>query len=859
MNTVPPCRPRVLLCLLALIVLGLRTAVPAAAEERILKYHTSVTVARDATLHVIETITLVTDKPAYGLTKTFPPQYNDDAGPRLLLLSTAIDGTEGEGLTAVGEGRRFQIIAQTRDERAVQPGVHVYAFTYDVERAVRYFSDRDELTWNATGHGWDMPISEASLQVELPSGVPRGQVQVAGHTGADRAAGKAVRSWVDAGGRWHVTTISPLGPGEGLTATLALPKGHLGRKIASTKAERIRKFHSRITVHADATLLVRETIVVDVRNEAIRHGIYRDFPTDYDGRYAVWLPPTPRKVGFTVQEATRDNQPEPFRTEPGGNGMRVYLGAQAQVVPPGEHTYTLTYQTDRQLGFFPDHDEMYWNVTGNDWIFPIEEASASIELPAGIRPDQVQRTGYTGRAGSQEQDYASGIDAAGLVVFRAWHPLDEREGLTVAVSFPKGFVREPDAALKLRYFLRDAPLLAATGIGLVLLVLYTGTAWFFVGRDPARGIILPLYHPPGGLSPAAIRYLVRMGFDDKTFVAALIALAVKGHLRITEEKGVYTLCKPERPNAAAALAPEEQELYDKLPDTLALAQENHSRISGLSSGLEAALTRRYAAQFRTNRRFVTPAIVLSVLTLLVAAPMENGDTWPVVLDAVLFCGGLGLSCYLLRIARRLVKGANKIVAAAAVLITLGVIGGTGLVLFWAIQMMQEMGFPAFFLPVAGLVCGITYVFHRTVKARTPVGAKLADSLEGFRLFLAAAEQDRLDRLNPPERTPELFERYFPYALAFDLELRWAEQFATVLSLSSASDDTCHSVSWFETRSLDDLRRFSATDFASSIGSSLSLAIASSSTAPGSSSGFSSGSGGGGSSGGGGGGGGGGGW
>ena len=32
-----------------------------------------------------------------------------------------------------------------------------------------------------------------------------------------------------------------------------------------------------------------------------------------------------------------------------------------------------------------DHDELYWNVTGNAWKFPIDVATATVLLPPNVR------------------------------------------------------------------------------------------------------------------------------------------------------------------------------------------------------------------------------------------------------------------------------------------------------------------------------------------------------------------------------------------------------------------------------------------------------------------------------------------
>jgi len=155
----------------------------------------------------------------------------------------------------------------------------------------------------------------------------------------------------------------------------------------------------------------------------------------------------------------------------------------------------------------------------------------------------------------------------------------------------------------------------------------------------------------------------------------------------------------------------------------------------------------------------------------------------------------------------------------------------------------------------GLIVAIltlNILFHRLMKAPTRAGRNLLDAVEGFRLYLDVAEGDELALRNPPEKTPELFERYLPYAIALDVEDRWAERFASVLASAAAAGSDGYRPHWYRGSG------WSAGDpgrFASGLGNSLGSAVASSSSSSSSSSGV----GGGGSSGGGGGGGGGGGW
>jgi hypothetical protein len=160
-----------------------------------------------------------------------------------------------------------------------------------------------------------------------------------------------------------------------------------GGAASAAPAERILTFHSDIDVGADGGVTVRETIRVSAAGQKIRRGIYREFPTRYRDRFNNRV-----TVGFTVLEVLRDGKPEPYHRKPAGNGTRVYIGRSDVFIDPGEYTYTLVYRTDRQIGFFEDFDEIYWNVTGNGWEFAIDEASAVVRLPPGATVSALKKS-----------------------------------------------------------------------------------------------------------------------------------------------------------------------------------------------------------------------------------------------------------------------------------------------------------------------------------------------------------------------------------------------------------------------------------------------------------------------------------
>ncbi len=558
-------------------------------------------------------------------------------------------------------------------------------------------------------------------------------------------------------------------------------------------AERIISYDSQIQIHEDGSMTVMETIQVISAGEQIRRGIYRDFPLSYTDRNGQRY-----LVGFELLNATRNGSPEPYHTERAGNGIRIYLGEENVFIPPGEHTYTITYKTDRQLGFFENHDELYWNVTGNGWIFGIDAASATVTLPGNVPADQISAKLYTGPQGSSAQDGRFTIND-NTVSFAATQPLRPFEGLTVVVSWPKGVVAEPTAAENFWASFKANLDYIIGLLGLALVIVFYSYAWHKHGRDPKPGAVIAQYESPQGFSPAFLRHIKKMGSDNESFAAAIINLGVKGYVKITENKKflrkkTYTLEKLDAP-AKGVLSEDEKILFDELfaeSSSIVLESKSASKISKIKNKFTKALDKQAGKRyFKKN----IPAIVIGI-----------------------FLSGVTI--------------AGAVIGAAT--FRYGITSGVQII-FWVAL-------------VLGLII-VNAIFAWLMKAYTVEGRKLADEIEGFKLFLSVTEKDRLAFHNPPEKTPELFEKMLPYALALGVSHQWAEQFKDVFARLE-SRGVGYVPLWYH----GSFAHFSPTEFSSDVSKSFAGAVASAATPPGSSSGMS-----GGFSGGGGGGGGGGGW
>jgi hypothetical protein len=412
----------------------------------------------------------------------------------------------------------------------------------------------------------------------------------------------------------------------------------------------------------------------------------------------------------------------------------------------------------------------------------------------------------------------------------------------------------------------------AGAAGLLLVLLYYAIVWFLVGRHLAKSAIMPIYEAPAGVSPAAMRYLVRMGFDDKTFTAAILNMAVKDYLSIKEHGGIYTLTRSkageqslaaEESAAEAKLFPERRRGHNHKNETddggnaaaeITLQTKNHAILSDAIAVMKKALhAAQYKIDFVTNQGYLIPGVILSVAALV---GMVAAETF--ALRLVLGIASFWLTIWnifvviLVRQTLRLWKGTRagestnpRLVkqARSSTLFALPFVAAEIVVLCvlaWATSV--------FVLLILVALVGTNLLFHYLLKAPTRAGRDLLDKIEGFRMFLRTNDGDRLNQLMPLEKTPELFDKYLPYAVALDCELAWAQQFSAVLG--NARQTTGYSPAWYVGS-----RAFPMNAFALSFGGAFSNAIAASAATPGTSSG----AGGGGFSGGGGGGGGGGGW
>ncbi|MDO8875965.1 MAG: DUF2207 domain-containing protein [Pseudolabrys sp.] len=631
-------------------------------------------------------------------------------------------------------------------------------------------------------------------------------------------------------------------------------------------AEVIHKFESAVQLAKDGTLTVTETVRVRAEGRAIKRGIYRDFPmtfTDAGGRE--------REVDFTLLGVTRDGKPEPHHTERQQRYLRIYAGDKDVTLTTGDHTYVFRYRTARQVRWFDGQPELNWNVTGNFWNFPILSAAYRLELIAGERP--LRWTAFSGPLGAQGKDWRGAIGDAGVLAVETTRPLAAGEGLTVVAGLAFSAVDPPNEQW---YAIVDNRHWIFGSIGFVLVLLYYVAAWRAVGRDPRRGTIIPLFHPPAGVSPALANYIDNWGFGRdrwRAFTAAALSLAVRGLITFDQSGDTLTLTAKRKSAAGEVLPPGERAIYDWVQkrDGKAIIDKEHGAAvvaagNAFTAAIEAESKNKF---FRRNLGYAIAGVVMTiavVVGVLIVGGLQENDIGVLIVSTM---GSFFLAVFIIPVLTALFGGGGlrsifrSLLSLAVFAIFISIFVGliTTIIPDEPVDLSPLLTFvrdyPFSFVLLSAFAT-LNGLFFYLMRAPTALGRPIMDQLAGLRLYIETAETDRLNR-EVPDITAERFEALLPYAVALNLEKPWSDAFAA--ALRRAHPDEADPMQHYHPAWTGGGRGWSGANFGTAVAATVggvSSALASAVPVSSGSSGFSSG-GGGGSSGGGGGGGGGGGW
>ncbi|MDR1651332.1 MAG: DUF2207 domain-containing protein [Synergistaceae bacterium] len=550
--------------------------------------------------------------------------------------------------------------------------------------------------------------------------------------------------------------------------------------------ERILEMNVSGVVSRSAHFTVTEEIKFRAEGINIRRGLIRSIPTHYTGsdsrRY---------RTDFEVISAALDGKATQAERSYSGGSVEIRIGDPDRLLSRGIHTITLSYRTRGWIAFRDSFDELYWNVTGTGWDFPIDRASFALALPGGAAV--ARSTAYTGRPMERGSDFTSGPGDM-LITTRTLAP---GEGFTAAYAWDKGIVTPP----------RDyRPLYAA---GLVLLIAgYYFLAWYFVGRDPEPRPVVPLYRPPGDMEPGFARYLRDMKFSNECLASDIIQLAVLGFVSFRQDARGAMVIAPEPAERRGS----QSGLSDALSCISGIIEENsgeggldvrgNGKIWALcADALEKIYSSRSGEYFRRNRLFSLFGMLL-FFPFVLLAPW----TWPGIIALAgrapiakaAFIGGTILSRLGRVIGSKIICG---VITAGLMLALFRWVGGDPLILIGAAVSTVTAAFFSWFM-----------------SARTEKGARASEEISGLYMYMNTAERHRLAMLYKPDETPQLFESLLPYACALDASDTWADSFSEILSKEAYAPGWDRRESWGTGRPWRFPRRFYG-DFAGLINSS----------------------------------------
>jgi len=646
------------------------------------------------------------------------------------------------------------------------------------------------------------------------------------------------------------------------------------------QSERIIRFHSDIAIDTNGRIEVAENIKVYAAGEEIKRGIFRKLPLFRKNNKGKKVP-----MDYKVLAVKCSGADSKYHTKEENGNLVIYIGDANVLLKAGEYDYTIVYESYGQVGFLDDFDELYWNVTGNEWSFPIEKASAAITLPG--KSKGIKTACYTGVEGSTEN--ACKADNRGNIqAFTATRQFAVGEGLTIAASFPRDIISRPPPPTEDEIFWEENGSSICGMLGFFICACYFLITRIKIGKRPQKPVAIPTFKPPRDLSPASVFYLSNKKYENKAFAATLIEMAVKGAMSIKCEKKSYkTEYLLVGKNNTERLRPEEREIHQAIfvaedsaelkkiqelaennPDLKAnlnieelrsqlpkadvkVDRTNYTKFKEADKCLKDSLEKQWKLEDFFNDNWGSIALggllVNVVIVLYMLINQKEGNSFA-ILTASPF---IFVVCHYMLYAGTKVKGGCLLSG----MITFLFVGTMSAVVTDGSQEVNRSSVLFFIL------LSVMYFIYAKLMANrsTEEGAKLDAEFEGFKMYIKTAEEHRLNILTPPQRTPELFEKLLPYAMVLGLSNEWCKKFGDVLEKFN------YRPAWYNDDNLATGVTAAAfatafTALGSSFGSSVNIASAPPvSRSSSGSSGWSSGSSGGGSSGGGGGGGGGGGW
>ena len=509
--------------------------------------------------------------------------------------------------------------------------------------------------------------------------------------------------------------------------------------------EVIEDFNSQIQVQTDGSMIVTETLTVHHEGIKIRRGIYRDLPTTKREKYEL--------VGVK-----RNGHYEPSFVEKRRGYYRINTGNDSFLPQPATSVFEITYRVWNVPKSYEGYDEVYWNVTGDEWAFPIENVSAQIILPAGA--EIIQQASYIGRKGSTE---SATYEGEGNYTGRYLSP---GEQLTIAVGFTPGIVSTEKRIFWPDYTKEDLLPFILYVIYVLLLIFI----WTIKGRDPTGRAIMPQYEPPKELTAAQAACLYHKGRGVNLAAISFLQMVSNGFLKLTTNEKNYTIFSVksytlEKTGRAPENAEEECFVHNKI-----ILDGNYSyTIDRLVEKVSSKIEKSMKLFYTQNRSWVLLPTMLcfGIMGYMWAkkVPMFNVNSDNEFLLYTILAT-IVISSTFCNFTHRSLLG--HLISSA---ISIGILD-----FFVVYHMAGDTSLLG--LVLLPLVLFTSSLFCFLIYQPTEQGQRLTEYLEGLKMFLEATQMPARQKAEIKSKlTEKTMEKLFPYALALGMEEEWEKQFA----------------------------------------------------------------------------------
>jgi uncharacterized membrane protein YgcG len=486
-----------------------------------------------------------------------------------------------------------------------------------------------------------------------------------------------------------------------------------GILFAQTGQEKITSFHTKINVTESGNVIVEETITYDFSNNQKR-GIIRTIPLNKSSGSL-------KRIDIEVL-SVKDVLGNPYEYIIENNvphQINIRIGNPHKYIT-GEHTYIIEYEVKNTIGSFKNFSEIYWNSTGDEWEIDIFNASTQVILPSFIRQYDLQIKSYCGPRGSRsacsietEVSYLDNFTVINLGNLNSLQNLYSGSGMTIAIGFPKGIIQEVSWIIPW--------LVKALSYILYILPFVITCIWFrkrikfWLKKKKFYGKNVLVTKYEADLDPLESAFIMDGYVSERAISAQIIYLAIQGYLVINKQYSEFIFYATEK-------SYEHLSLY------------NQKLLDGLKNKNESALKNSFYKTFDLVKDLVRK----SVIDKKYSYSKRYTDPIP---RATLFVIWLGIAIYL------------------------------GLFL---ILLDQKVAYAFSF---SSILIGTTYlIFGGNWSLLSDEGLYQQRKLLGLKKYINVAEKDRISFHNDPKRNPKIFEVLLPYAVIFNLEKKWVEQF-----------------------------------------------------------------------------------